>query len=351
MPNVSIIVPIYNSEEYLEECIASILNQTYKNFELILINDGSTDRSQEICELYKNKDPRVITINKKNEGVSETRNHGIKAARGKYILFVDSDDIVSKDWIEVLYKTISKYEKNLIISGYCTKSKSSSQETKTIFSENELNSIINKKDFFLIYEKHLINSPCNKIYRASILKKYDIKFKKDISLGEDLLFNLEYLKYIDSIILINKPLYNCIVRENESLSRKYYKNLFEICNLLHTEIYKAMTNFGTDINIYRKNFYLSYLNYLILVLNNTFNKKCTLNLVEKIKYNTCIMKSDEFRKCIKYSDLSGFSSKYISILKSKNYIYMYIYIKLYNIKSKINNNRGAIDEYTYKTYK
>ena len=103
---ISVIVPVYNVEPYLRQCIDSILNQTYTDFELILVDDGSTDRCPEICDKYKEKDDRVRVLHKTNGGLSDARNHGIDIANGDYITFIDSDDMVSKDYLEVLIQSL-----------------------------------------------------------------------------------------------------------------------------------------------------------------------------------------------------------------------------------------------------
>ena len=116
--DVSIIVPIYNSEKYIERCIKSILNQTYKNFELILINDGSTDKSIDILNKYKKIDKRISIIDKKNEGVAKTRNLGIQKAKGKYVMFIDNDDFINKNYVETYYKIIKEKKLDIVIGGY-----------------------------------------------------------------------------------------------------------------------------------------------------------------------------------------------------------------------------------------
>ena len=115
---VSIIVPVYNSEKYVERCILSILNQTYSIIELILINDGSTDSSLNILDEYSRKDNRIILVNKENEGVSASRNLGIEIATGKYLMFIDNDDFVEPSYVETYVSEIEKYSADLIIGGY-----------------------------------------------------------------------------------------------------------------------------------------------------------------------------------------------------------------------------------------
>ena len=115
MCEISIIVPVYNVEKYLEKCIKSILNQTFTDFELILVNDGSTDKSGVICDNYKNIDDRIIVIHKKNEGLSSARNSGLDIAKGRYIGFVDSDDYINNDMYHKLYEALIKNNSDISI--------------------------------------------------------------------------------------------------------------------------------------------------------------------------------------------------------------------------------------------
>ena len=117
---ITIVVPIYNAEKYLERCIKSILDQTYENLEIILVNDGSTDKSLEICEKFKAEDNRIIIINKENGGVSSARNKGIDAATGKFIIFIDADDYIEKEMFEVLEEDLFKNNVDISMCGFRT---------------------------------------------------------------------------------------------------------------------------------------------------------------------------------------------------------------------------------------
>ena len=138
---ISIVVPIYNVEKYLEKCINSIIIQTYKNIEIILVNDGSTDSSGKICDIYLKKDKRIKVIHKKNGGLSDARNVGIENAKGKYIAFIDSDDFIDSDFIEILYNLIIEY--NADVS--CCK-------CNVIYKKNKKQQVEEKINIFTNYE-------------------------------------------------------------------------------------------------------------------------------------------------------------------------------------------------------
>ena len=135
---ISVIVPIYKVEKYLRRCIDSIINQTFKNIEIILVNDGSPDNCPKICEEYKNKDNRIIIINQENQGLSVARNSGIRIARGQYLVFIDSDDYIEEDMIEYLYEGIVKYDVDISCCGYVAVYDNGIKEKITVPSEDTI---------------------------------------------------------------------------------------------------------------------------------------------------------------------------------------------------------------------
>ncbi len=188
---VSIIVPVYNTEKYLQNCIDSILKQTYKNIEVILINDGSKDNSLEICKKNAEKDERIILIDNSNHGVAYTRNMGIDRASGQYLMFVDSDDYIDEKYVERIHGEIIDSRADILISGY------SSISSNRIEEKVDKNCILYDKKSFLkafnrLRDENLIQVQCNKIIRSSIAKKY--KENETYISGEDYLYNLDVLK-------------------------------------------------------------------------------------------------------------------------------------------------------------
>lgn len=337
VPKVSIIVPVFGVQDYLHMCLDSILAQSLKDFELILINDGSPDHCGEICDAYAKIDNRIKVIHKKNEGVSIARNTGIDESNGEYIMFADPDDYVESNWCEVLLKGLKKNTQSLVVSGYNTHNQRIGNYKKSKNGcGNEPYLKLKKKEFYTLYENYLLNTLWNKIFISKIIKENHVRFNSDLSLGEDLLFNLDYLKYIEGdIILVNKYVYNYFLRDRYSLDNKYYKNLFEIYKLLYSEIEKCMVVFDTDILKIRENFSNSYLEMLHRVLDNTFHESSELSFLEKIKYNNMIIKSDEFKKAFEKANLNGFDSKYITVLKFENYLWIYLLKKFSIYKRKI----------------
>lgn len=188
-PYFSIIVPVYNSSQYLNRCIDSILSQTCQNFELILVNDGSTDNSGNICDVYAQKDKRIRVFHQSNGGVSSARNKGIKEALGEYIIFVDSDDYILTDKLE---KTLPYCQHNpdFIVALYLVPK-----------SELYLLHNISKKDFPLV---NRIGVVWTSTFKSSILKNHKIYFNENIWHGEDTLFILNYFYFCNNIIFIDE---------------------------------------------------------------------------------------------------------------------------------------------------
>lgn len=194
-PKVSVIIPVYNSEKFIGKCIDSVLSQTFQDFELILINDGSKDNSQKILEEYKQKEPKKITlIQQKNKGVAKTRNESIQMAKGKYVMLIDNDDFIDKDYIETFVKEIEKHDDDVVMGGYRR--------------PNEQGKIIKKLQLpNEPWGKFMIFAPWARIYKKEYLIKNDIKFLP-INIGEDVFFNIQAMLMSKKIKIINYIGYN-----------------------------------------------------------------------------------------------------------------------------------------------
>lgn len=206
-PLVSILVPVYNAQEYLTECIDSILSQSYENLQIVLIDDGSKDDSLKICSEYALKDPRIEVHHQENSGVASTRNHLLGTAKGEYVLFVDADDWIELDMVEYLVELAIEYSAGMVMCDRLINDAKStvSQPNIKILTQNEA-----IKDF--LYHDYFIGSLCNKLIKASLLK--DKSFKNEISYGEDALFVWNVLQDVDTVVVSTKQLYH--YRMNDS---------------------------------------------------------------------------------------------------------------------------------------
>lgn len=218
---ISVIVPVYNVEKYLDNCVESIVNQTYKDLEIILVDDGSPDNCPAMCDEWAKKDKRIKVIHKQNGGLSSARNAGLETATGEYVAFVDSDDSIDINMYEIMENMFSD-DIDIVMCGY-----------QKINSSEEIvscgNTLIEKKKLSIgeLYDDifgHLNNASWNKLYRASIID--NIRFPNGIVHGEDLIFNLHYLRHCCNGVKCNGEFYHYFSRENSITKSKFSENKF-----------------------------------------------------------------------------------------------------------------------------
>ena len=222
-PMVSIIVPVYNAEQYLRRCVDSILNQEYTDFELFLVNDGSTDSSGDICEEYGNKDTRVIVIQKENTGVSDSRNLALDRARGKYLQFLDSDDWITPDATRLFVRAAEEYGCDMVIS-----------------------------DFYY-------GVLWNKLYRRDLVEEHSLRMDTNINWCEDFLFNLEYIRYAKVFYALHAPIYYYVKRKGSLASQgisisktvKMKLNVFEYYNNFYKHVLEEEDYEKNRLQVYR----------------------------------------------------------------------------------------------------
>lgn len=213
---ISIIVPVYNVEKYLNNCIKSIIGQTYKNIEIILVDDGSTDNSSKICDDYAKKDKRIKVIHQKNSGLSEARNIGIKNASGTYIGFVDSDDYIAKDMFEYLFKLVKTNHADISICNYSMVTEYTNED-KSKNIEKEKIKILDSKDALkeLLSEKRIQNYAWNKLYKKSLFENLSYPAKMKM---EDLGTTYKLFLKAKKIILSNQKKYFYLQRPESILN-------------------------------------------------------------------------------------------------------------------------------------
>jgi len=220
MKKVSVIIPVYNVEEYLPKCLDSLINQTLKDIEIILVNDGSPDNSQLIIDNYKKKDKRIISIIKENGGQGSARNLGLTKAKGEYIAYVDSDDWVEKDMLEVMYNKAKEQDLDIVICGY-----------KNVYKDKEEEVLIPKyllTDTLADKNSKIFNtiSPWSKIYKREFLINSKVFFEENKVWYEDFAYSVKLLSSTSKIGIVNKPLYDYLIRENSTMNNtKILKNL------------------------------------------------------------------------------------------------------------------------------
>ena len=222
-PEVSVIVPVYNTEKYLRKCLDSILGQSYQNLEIILVDDGSTDKSGDIIDEYQKKDGRVVTIHKKNGGQSSARNLGIKNASGEFIGFVDSDDEVDVDFVKELL--FDKTEAILKMSNML-RCDSKIQKSNTIYSNKDRSFNSSRENILkALIEDGKLYPVVNKLFSSEIIKFKELRFNEGLNFAEDLDFVLRYLSGEEKrIIFTKKPLYVYNFKTESSTMKKVSAN-------------------------------------------------------------------------------------------------------------------------------
>ena len=223
---ISIIVPIYNREKTIGRCIESIVNQTFQDLEILLVDDGSSDGSVEVCKKYAEIDTRIRVLQKKNGGVSSARNEGIRHAQGEYIQFVDSDDYIEPDMSRKLYEALKKYNAQVAVCGFREKFSKEQEDIVRQPSEEVVTEVRYMEKYVDgLFENCYIQCCWNKLYEKKYIQH---TFREDYTYGEDLLYNLEYLEKIERVVFVPESLYIYEHTEGESLTSKYRKDEIDL---------------------------------------------------------------------------------------------------------------------------
>lgn len=219
---VSIIVPLYNACSYLPACIQSVLDQTYPSWELILINDGSTDGSGELCDVYSQADPRIRVIHQNNCGVSAARNKGIRAARGSYTCFMDSDDSIEPSMLADMITAIKKTNADCIVCGLTYDFEMTGDTRPYTVQEGRWDLPLNAHAYRELSEGRMLNSHCGKLFKTSILEQYAIHMDESLSVLEDGIFVLDYLSHAASLYCLPTAPYHYRQTHASSLQKRYH---------------------------------------------------------------------------------------------------------------------------------
>ncbi|CAM4489188.1 glycosyltransferase EpsJ [Paenibacillus endophyticus] len=240
--SISVILPIYNAEKWIRDCLDSIINQPFRHIELLLINDGSTDQSGAVCEAFAARDSRIRVMHKPNRGTSSARNIGLKAATGKYISFVDADDVIDELFFVKLYAAAEQFECETVICGY-----ESLQKREEKPPQFTLHTVMNGKELVLSAERaHSGNELCfvwRCLFLRSLIEKRNIRFQEGLTIGEDMIFLLEVVLAADRVYAIPDLLYRYNTHNNaDSLTRSSFRPHLEKCLILQYELRKRLSD-------------------------------------------------------------------------------------------------------------
>lgn len=259
MPLVSIIVPVYNAEKTLGRCVNSILNQEYRDFELLLLDDGSTDGSGRLCDDYAGKDPRVRVVHKANSGVSDTRNRGIAQAKGKYLQFADSDDWLTPESTKFLVQAITEHRCDMVIADFYRVVGERVSQKGSIEEEG----IMKRTDFAV----KMMQRPAdfyygvlwNKLYKHSIIEKHHLRMDSSVSWCEDFMFNLDYVRHVQKIYALHIPVYYYVKTKGSLVSQGFNvkktiemkRTVFECYNDFYKDVFDDMDYEKRKGQVYR----------------------------------------------------------------------------------------------------
>ncbi|MBI5079291.1 glycosyltransferase family 2 protein [Candidatus Wolfebacteria bacterium] len=354
---ISVIIPVYNAEKFLEKSIESVINQTYQNFELILINDGSVDNSGAICNKYALIDKRIKVISRENSGPAASRNVGVRNAIGDFVFFLDADDFIDRKTFEALIIEYDKYQSDLVMSNFCKLENSGKIINQKVTFTPDGKPFTNKikilsKTDIADYVRHFLKHPSNhlvsycwaRLYKLSVIKNNNIFANEKMRLFEDFVFNLEYLKYADKVVFVNEPFYTYTMPNNHITASMAIVKSDSL--LRDMALFKQRTNdffqqsgagfkITTDIN---KKIGHALTHYAIIFLIRSCrqitreNKKIVYNEIKKI------INSEIFKESSRHYSPSKGNSKIFPIMakfKMINLIILYCQFKAYKRYGKI----------------
>lgn len=283
MPKVSIILPCYNVEKYVAKSIQSVLNQTYTDFELLVIIDGSPDNSKAVAEMFA--DERITIFEKSNGGLSDARNYGLERANGEFVYFMDSDDWIERDLVEKTIELLEKQHLNVVIFGYIQDDED--KEGNLVASTETIPQLrsLRKRDSSVEVDAHLLGLlgyAWNKVYRRSFLKVNNLNFEKGISLVEDILFNVQIYQKLNEIYFINKAFYHYLNRPNATLIKQFHPDSFQLKLKRNKVIQQLFENW----NFQNKEEIIAFsqIHGIRYCIHNMFSYKNDLSFREKTTY-------------------------------------------------------------------
>ena len=340
MPKISVIVPVYNVERYIDKCLDTLVNQTLKDIEIIVVDDGSPDKSSDIYNKYAGRDERVKIIKKMNAGVSEARNTGMEAATGELFMFVDSDDWLPLDGCEILYDQYEKTQADMILADAYIVTDGRVKKND-VFCEAFTTE---DKDCFKAYQKACIGycynpkpaikwnipglgSPWNKLFKRSIIKEHNLRFDPYVKgIYDDNLFTLHYLMHIRSLSYVKKPVYYFRLVSG-SLTQGYKANTLEINSRIFERINDFMEETGKR-EYYLEAFYVYVIRRFSKSMNVYFfadnNEKTKKEAFEELRKT---INEEPYRSAIKYVDkkkLLGNHKVVVALARMKSPLLIYI---------------------------
>lgn len=331
---ISIIVPLYNSENYIERCIKSIQNQNYSEIEIIVVNDGSTDRSLDKVKELSKYDNRIKIINKQNEGVSKARNIGIEYSKGDYIMFIDSDDWIESETISRILEENEKINAEYIKFAYIVEEKDFSKNSKLMFKD-----IINfsKENLSELYDKLIYTYELNQVWGALIKRDLiisnNIRFDENYRYAEDYKFNLDLITKVKNFLYIPEHFYHYFYNSNgivRSFNVGKLKNDMEACVVIYNSLNKYITIWGINNEKYKKDINKRVLKETEQITDRMYRYP------NKLKYNVKKENMVFLNEVLNKQEIETKNNFKLNLIKNRKYfITNLIYLVTINLKSRI----------------
>lgn len=313
---VTIIIPVYNCADHLEQCLESILGQTHTTLNVIAVDDGSTDDSGRICDSYASRDARVTVLHCVNGGASSARNAGLEQAEGELVLFCDGDDWVEQDWVSSLVAAVGATEFCLAVCGYEIFDARSKRQVRpaatraSLFSQSLSRHLffLPASEFLVLEQDRLLNSNCNKVYRRGLIDKNRLRFDPSIRSGQDLVFNLDYLRSTDTfpndIAVVDRCLYHYRKWSSTSLSSSFTPHKWDTAVSVRELVRSTVEGFGGAWDRHRDQYFATYFNILENCLENTLSTQNPDTFAGKVRSLRQILRSRTAREIVANSTLS-----------------------------------------------
>lgn len=322
MPKISVIIPVFNAEKTIEKCLNSVLVQDFSDFELLLIDDGSSDKSFSLCERFSKSDDRVISIKRENSGAASTRNFGMSRASGEYFCFIDSDDYIENGAFSYMYNLAKENNADVLMCGY---NMINGTAVKPIYAKSGIyeGSQINGQ-ICEIKSKNLIDSPCNKLYKSDFIRANNITMPEN-EIFEDTDFNLNVLRYSPKFVISDKCFYNYVLHMG-STTRKYNPQKLEIIKK-RARLLKDVTD---GVESYCDFYFIKSVFSAFIDMFLSLERK---EIKQKIREE---ISTDEFKSNAKNASFGGIGSKILVFVSRSNSVFLtYLFCKFsYVLKYK-----------------
>lgn len=327
---VSVIIPVYNCEKYLNKCINSVLSQTFQDFEIILVNNGSLDNSAQICVRYADSDSRIKYMLKENNGgAGAPRNKGLEEAKGEYIVFLDADDCLPVNSLEILVREIESMDYDVVIASYNNYSEDGMLNYDTILEPQKFMEQKEVRDYFArVYPNGEAGYLWNKIYKRDIIEHYEVRFPM-ISRLEDGFFNVDYFSHIDKCKVISEVTYCYKLNAQADLFKKSPPDYYNRVKELTEHYYETIEKWGYEAQTVEGEMCKFFLNELEVCFENLYNKSWNMKGYMRIEYFQQLQQKEIIQYMLNRKRYAG---KYVrtvmALFKSENYRMMLMLIRL-----------------------